>query len=305
MQKTIKTSLKILNIAKPRDQAEGEGARVCRYIGTQQTRHFDPFLMLDLFNVRLPAGFPDHPHRGFATLTYLISGQIFHEDFKGHKGELGPGDVQVMTPGKGIVHAEMPGSFTEPAYGFQLWLNLKKKDKYCEPDYQEYLSSKLPIVLKEFGDVKVVVGKYEDVISPIKTKAEFEFFDFKMQVKSETKIPVKKGWSSFIVAYKGSISVNNGQIIEEKNGVFFETNEENAGQITLKTSNENCRFIFVSGLPCKEPIYQHGPFVLSSREELEKTFEDYRMGKNGFEGARQWSSKIKDLKYSDSIRSSL
>ena len=297
MQKTIKTSLKILNIAKPRDQAEGEGARVCRYIGTQQTRHFDPFLMLDLFNVRLPAGFPDHPHRGFATLTYLISGQIFHEDFKGHKGELGPGDVQVMTPGKGIVHAEMPGSFTEPAYGFQLWLNLKKKDKYCEPDYQEYKSVNLPTFEKENLKAKIVVGTYEKTVSPIKGKTEFEFFDFQMAANSQLIVPVKKGWSTFIIVYKGSMTLDEVQKLDEKDGVFFETNDESEAELNLKTGAKESSFIFVSGEACREPIFQYGPFVLTTKEELAKAFEDYQMGKNGFEGAKEWSSQIRDLKY--------
>jgi redox-sensitive bicupin YhaK (pirin superfamily) len=95
----------------------------------------DPFLMLDLFNVKLPAGFPDHPHRGFETVTYMLSGSICHEDFKGHAGEIKAGDIQWMTAGKGIVHAEMPSSFDVPAVGFQLWINLDAKSKFCEPGY--------------------------------------------------------------------------------------------------------------------------------------------------------------------------
>jgi len=105
-------------IFESKEQGEGVGAKVRRYIGTPRNPRLDPFLMLDLFNVKLPAGFPDHPHRGFETVTYMLSGQIMHEDFKGHQGTLGPGDIQWMTAGKGIVHAEMPASFDEPAYGF-------------------------------------------------------------------------------------------------------------------------------------------------------------------------------------------
>lgn len=118
-----------------KEQPEGVGAVVRRFIGVRQLDFLDPFLMLDLFKVALPAGFPDHPHRGFETVTYMLSGEISHEDFKGHKGVIGPGDIQWMTAGKGIVHSEIPMSFTEPAYGFQLWLNLDKKNKYCEPRY--------------------------------------------------------------------------------------------------------------------------------------------------------------------------
>ena len=298
MEKTIKPSLKILHIVKPKEQPEGEGARVCRYIGTQQIRHFDPFLMLDLASLCLPAGFPDHPHRGFATLSYLLSGKVFHEDFKGHKGELGPGDVQVMTPGKGIVHSEMPGSFTEPAIGFQLWLNLKAKEKYCDPDYQEYKSANLPIFEKKDLKVKIVVGSYEKMVSPIKGKTEFEFFDFQMAANSQLTVPIKKGWSTFIVTHKGSMAIDEVQKVEEKDGFFFETNEESEAELNLKTGDKECSFIFVSGEACKEPIFQYGPFVLTTKEELAKAFDDYQMGKNGFEGAREWSSEIKNLKYS-------
>ena len=117
------------------EQNEGVGARVRRFIGIQRLDTLDPFLMLDLFNVALPAGFPDHPHRGFETVTYMLSGEMSHEDFRGHKGVIGPGDIQWMTAGKGIVHSEIPMSFTEPAIGFQLWLNLDKKNKFNEPRY--------------------------------------------------------------------------------------------------------------------------------------------------------------------------
>jgi len=111
------------------------GARVRRFIGISRLDTLDPFLMLDLFNVALPAGFPDHPHRGFETVTYMLSGEMSHEDFRGHKGVIGPGGIQWMTAGKGIVHSEIPTSFTEPAIGFQLWLNLDKKNKFNEPRY--------------------------------------------------------------------------------------------------------------------------------------------------------------------------
>ena len=100
--------------------------------------------MLDLFRVKLPAGFPDHPHRGFETVTYMIEGEVHHEDFKGHRGVISPGDIQWMTAGKGIVHAEMPGSWVQDSYGFQLWINLDSKNKFCEPGYQEFLAKNIP-----------------------------------------------------------------------------------------------------------------------------------------------------------------
>ena len=132
--------MKIEGRFSPKEQGEGDGAKVKRIIGSRFLPNMDPFLMLDLFKVRLPAGFPDHPHRGFETVTYMISGEVHHEDFRGNAGIIGPGGLQWMTAGKGIVHAEMPGSWEEDSYGFQLWINLDAKNKFCEPGYQEYLA---------------------------------------------------------------------------------------------------------------------------------------------------------------------
>ena len=126
---------KVLKTFVPAEQGEGDGAKVRRIIGSRHLNNLDPFLMLDLFNVKLPAGFPDHPHRGFETVTYMLEGEVAHEDFKGHKGTIGPGDIQWMTAGKGIVHAEMPNSFEQSSLGFQLWINLDASNKFCEPQY--------------------------------------------------------------------------------------------------------------------------------------------------------------------------
>lgn len=132
-------------VFSPSWQGEGVGAKVLRVIGNQYLDRLDPFLMLDYFKVRLPAGFPDHPHRGFETVTYMKQGRIFHEDFKGHKGVIGPGDIQWMTAGKGIVHAEMPASKDEDSIGLQLWLNLRANEKMIEPRYQELTSDQIPV----------------------------------------------------------------------------------------------------------------------------------------------------------------
>jgi len=132
MQKSFKIIEKLFT---PSLVPEGVGAKVRRIIGTPELRRLDPFLILDHFNVKLPGGFPDHPHRGFETVTYMLEGEVLHEDFKGNKGRLGPGDLQWMTAGKGILHAEMPGSWEQEAIGFQLWINLAAKNKFCDPQY--------------------------------------------------------------------------------------------------------------------------------------------------------------------------
>lgn len=209
-------------------------------------RSFDPFLMLDYFNVRLPAGFPDHPHRGFATLTYLLSGGMVHEDFKGHKGELGPGDVQVMTAGKGIIHAEMPSSFKEPAIGFQLWLNLKSANKYDEADYQEYKANEIPIVDKNGVKSKIVVGEHEGTQSLIKTKTPSTFIIFEIKENSTVEKKIKKGWKTFIFVYEGKIKVDE-KVYEENSAIFFEEGFDEDSIIKVRSEGLSSKFLFVSG----------------------------------------------------------
>ena len=211
----VTTAVELKPIGKifsPTEQGEGDGARVRRIIGTRNLGNLDPFLMLDLFNVKLPAGFPDHPHRGFETVTYMISGKVLHEDFKGHKGEIGPGDIQWMTAGRGIVHAEMPASFDESSYGFQLWINLHAANKFCEPQYQEFKKEAIPEYKNaEKGmTAKVISGEVFGVKGPIVARTPTYFIDFifdKAGTVYEHMIP--KGWNSMFVIYKGSAKVQD------------------------------------------------------------------------------------------------
>lgn len=195
---------------EPKEQGEGDGAKVRRVIGTRNLGNLDPFLMLDLFNVKLPAGFPDHPHRGFETVTYMLSGQIKHEDFKGHAGTIGPGDIQWMTAGKGIVHAEMPASFDEPAYGFQLWINLDSKNKFCEPNYQEYLKDNIPSFSDEKMTAKVLSGEVFGVKGPIIARTPTYYIDFNIKTKG-TKYShiIPAGWNSMIIVHEGSLKAQD------------------------------------------------------------------------------------------------
>ena len=169
----------------------------------------DPFLMLDLFNVKLPAGFPDHPHRGFETVTYMLSGSMCHEDFKGHAGEIKAGDIQWMTAGKGIVHAEMPASFDIPAVGFQLWINLDAKSKFCEPGYQEFLSQTIPVYNDDKISAKVIAGEVFGMKGPVVARTPTYFIDFSMKKGSQYKHVIPKTWNSMIVVHSGSLGIQN------------------------------------------------------------------------------------------------
>ncbi len=195
--------------------AEGDGATVNRIIGSKVLTNLDPFLMLDLFNVKLPAGFPDHPHRGFETVTYMIEGEICHEDFKGHKGTIGPGDLQWMTAGKGIVHAEMPTSFEQSSIGFQLWINLDSKNQFCVPNYQEFKAANIPKYRDSDKTVTVIAGDVLGVQGPIQARTPTILLDFAFAAEGityEHEIPAD--WNCIAVCFGGRCRVMDEETLE-------------------------------------------------------------------------------------------
>lgn len=293
----------IKKVFKPKGQAEGVGARVKRIIGTHalNKKEMDPFLMLDYFNVKLPAGFPDHPHRGFETVTYMLSGEIHHEDFKGHKGTIGPGDIQWMTAGKGIVHAEIPASKTVPSIGFQLWINLHKKEKMKKPAYQEFKSEEIPLVDKwddEGVRAKVMAGEALDVKGPIYTRTPAEYIDFELKKDAIYKHTIPGRWNFLIFCHAGSFEITqedgNTKKLTLDTAAFMEISQDDE-LLEIKGLEKSNKFLLVAGLPIKEPISSYGPFVMNTDEEISDTISDYHSSDNGFEGADTWESEIKDL----------
>lgn len=277
-------------------KGEGVGAKVRRAVGVSELNDLDPFLMLDFFKVKLPAGFPDHPHRGFETVTYMISGKILHEDFKGNAGEIGPGDVQWMTAGKGIVHAEMPASHDEDSIGFQLWINLPKEKKLNPPKYQEYKKDEMPLYEEEGVRVVVIAGEYKGVEAHIKPESTAHFYDVHLAPGKEFDIAIPEGWNGLVYPYKGtSLSVNESKV-EENQVVQFLGNGDKLD--IINSSDTQVSFIMIAGQPLKEPVAKYGPFVMSNNKELGEAFEDFQQGKNGFENSQNWSSKIRKLSMS-------
>ena len=206
---------RVLKTVFSRAQAEGMGATVRRSIGNAECRNFDPFLMLDEFSVAAPAGFPDHPHRGFETVTYMLSGASFvHEDFKGHRGEIGVGDLQWMCAGRGIVHSEMPQS-KEPSHGLQLWVNLKGRDKMCEPSYQELVAKDVPLAIgkgeNEGVEVKVIAGTSLGIKSPIYTRTPTMYLDITLQPGAALSQEVPSGWNAFVYTLSGELTTTSSK----------------------------------------------------------------------------------------------
>ena len=192
-------------VFKPSWQNEGQGAKVLRVIGNQYLRNLDPFLMLDWFKVRLPAGFPDHPHRGFETVTYMQQGHFYHEDFKGHRGKISSGDLQWMTAGRGIVHSEIPASFDEDSLGFQLWINLASNEKMKSPAYQEYTSDKIDKIRQDKVQVKIISGEWKGKKGPIYARTPTYYFDVSIEAGGEFKLAIPGDWNTIIFTYDGDV----------------------------------------------------------------------------------------------------
>ncbi|XP_061608695.1 pirin isoform X5 [Phyllopteryx taeniolatus] len=273
------------------EQGEGVGARVRRSIGRKE--NLDPFLMLDEFRVSKPAGFPDHPHRGFETVTYVLEGVVAHEDFCGHSGRLQPGDLQWMTAGRGVVHAEMPMS-EEPLVGLQLWVNLSRQNKMVEPAYQELRSSEIPKPTQGGVTVAVISGEALGAKAKVFTRTSTMYLDFALRTGAQHVQPVPSGWTAFIYTLSGTIDVGpdeEQQKVEPHHTVVFGDGDcvrfENKGY-------DISHFVLIAGEPINEPVVKHGPFVMNTQEEISQAISDYRNAQNGFERALNWRSKIGD-----------
>ncbi|XP_017975926.1 PREDICTED: pirin-like protein [Theobroma cacao] len=269
-------------------QREGDGAIVRRCIGRSELKSLDPFLMMDDFSVSPPAGFPDHPHRGFETVTYMTQGGITHQDFAGHKGTIHTGDVQWMTAGKGIIHSEMPAG--EGVHkGLQLWINLSSQDKMIEPRYQELLSEDIPSAEQDGAEVRVIAGESMGVRSPVYTRTPTMYLDFSLRPRAQVHQHVPESWNAFAYILEGEgvfgyqnktpISANHVLVLGPGDGVSV-----------WNKSSKPLRFVLIAGQPLNEPVVQYGPFVMNTQAEIDQTIEDYHYSKNGFEMAKHWRS---------------
>lgn len=302
-------SHEIINMSLPRrirtaflaiEQAEGAGARVRRSIGTRHLRNFSPFLMLDHFTIGKGAGFPDHPHRGQETITYLLSGGVDHEDFAGNKGTIGPGDLQFMTAGRGIMHAEMPHENPDgsPNVGMQLWVDLPKQLKMCEPRYRDLRAEEIPMAKVDDGrvEVKVISGQSHGVDS-VRDLAYTPVWILDVTIRPGGRIsqPLPKGWNAFAYTLSGESifgSNENTQRIKEYHNVVFEQDGDYVEISVPDNAERESRFMLVAGQPLDQEVVQYGPFVLNTKEQVYQAMMDYQTSSNGFERSRGWESEI-------------
>ncbi|KAL2000928.1 hypothetical protein VTN02DRAFT_2444 [Thermoascus thermophilus] len=286
------------------EQSEGAGARVRRSIGTAQLRNLSPFLMLDHFTIGDGAGFPDHPHRGQETITYLLSGGVDHEDFAGHRGTLGAGDLQFMTAGRGIVHAEMPRRNDNvdgaPNVGLQLWVDLPRRLKMCEPRYRDLRAADIPVARVDAGRVavKVISGRSHGVDS-VRDLAYTPVWILDIAIRPGGRIvqPLPAGWNAFAYTLAGTTVFSGSdnsstRPVREFHNVVFDPHGDHVEASVPDSATDESRFLLVAGQPLDQPVVQYGPFVLTSQEEVYQAMLDYQTSANGFERARGWRSEI-------------
>ena len=280
----IPDATRIVRTVRGMAASDGAGVKLTRVIGTAQLPDLDPFLMLDEFGTDRAedylAGFPDHPHRGFETVTYMLDGRMRHKDNHGNEGLLVPGSVQWMTAGRGLVHSEMPEQEAGRMRGFQLWINLPARDKMTAPKYQEFAPDGLPVVAPAAGvSVKLIAGTVDGVSGPIAQPAtDPVYLDITLQAGTAWSYRLPDGHNAFAYVYEGGLDVGEGEdarpLAQQELAVLG-----GGARLQLQAGDTETRLILVAGRPLREPVARHGPFVMNTREELMQAFVDFQLGR--------------------------
>ena len=279
----------ILATLPGRDTSDGAGVRLRRSIGSPQLEQLDPFLLLDEFRSDSAddyiAGFPDHPHRGFETVTYMLAGAMRHGDHLGNEGHLRAGSVQWMTAGRGIIHSEMPEQEEGLMWGFQLWVNLPAKDKMRPPRYQDIPPGDVPEVKTADGvAVRVVAGEHDGVRGPVEGIVTAPIFlDVALAAGARVELSVPTDHNAFAYVFAGEVAFGAegqadalvGDPIARGHLVVFGRGD----RVTARADASGGRFLLVAGQPIGEPIARYGPFVMNTREEIVQAIDDMRSGR--------------------------
>lgn len=260
--------------------SDGAGVKLTRVLTNTLQRRLDPFLMLDAFGSDNPgdyiAGFPDHPHRGFETVTYMIAGRMRHRDSAGHEGLLSNGGVQWMTAGRGLVHSELPEQEEGVMEGFQLWLNLPAKDKMCAPGYRDIQSDAIPEFTHEGVTARVIAGESHGVRGAVQRPVtEPLYLDLHLEPGARFEQPLPAAHNAFVYVYRGAVEVGETAVPLQRMAVM-----KNQGDgVALRAGARGARALLIAGAPLNEPIAQYGPFVMNSNEQIFQAVEDFRAGR--------------------------
>ncbi len=270
---------------KGQKTSDGDGVKLTRLLTHDLQKRLDPFLMLDAFgsdeSKDYVGGFPDHPHRGFETITYMLEGRMRHKDNAGHEGLLCSGGVQWMTAGKGVIHSEMPEQENGRMEGFQLWLNLPASEKMCAPSYQEFDAKDIPIHQTTNGlVVKVIAGHFLNTAGAVQRKATSPIYldlHFTTVSKELLVLDVPGALNAFIYVYEGCLTLESDEGPETINQGEMAILKNNGDQVGLKNSTL-AKAIVIAGRPLGEPIAQYGPFVMNTQQEVMQAVRDFQQG---------------------------
>jgi quercetin 2,3-dioxygenase len=286
MRTEIGNPRQVAKIVTAHRQREGGGFIVRRPFPSEALRHADPFLLLDEmgpvdYGPGEAIGAPDHPHRGFETVTYVLDGEMEHEDSAGHRGRLGPGDVQWMTAGRGIVHSEMPSPTMRQRggrmHGFQIWVNLPARDKMTAPHYQEIPHSGIPEAATEDGlaSVHVIAGEALGAKAVIETRTPIGLLHWIFSPGAAVDVPVPPDLAAYVYIFEGAVRVAGREVKDGQLAILAD------GNAVHLEAGERAQVLLLSGAPLREPVVQYGPFVMNTEREIIHAIEDYQSGRLG------------------------
>ena len=279
---SVARSRSVERLVTGRPTSDGAGVKLTRVLSQSLQRRLDPFLMLDAFGSDNAddyiAGFPDHPHRGFETVTYMIAGRMKHRDSAGHEGLLENGGVQWMTAGRGVIHSEIPQQQEGVMEGFQLWLNLPARDKMSVPWYRDFAAGELPRFTTEAGvEATVIAGESHGVTGAV-TRAVTAplYLDLNLPAGSRFMQPIPAEHNAFLYVYRGALKVGEESVRAGNMAIL--ANEDASDGVCLEAAGD-ARALLISGRPLGEPIAQYGPFVMNTEQEIYQAIADYRAGR--------------------------
>lgn len=263
--------------------SDGAGVKLTRVLTNNLQRRLDPFLMLDAFGTDNPddyiAGFPDHPHRGFETVTYMLEGRMRHRDSAGNEGLLGPGGVQWMTAGRGVIHSELPEQQEGRMEGFQLWLNLPAKDKMRPAWYRDIPAAEIPeLTTAEGVTVRVIAGASHGTAGAMQRETtEPLYLDLHLPPGAPFAQPLPAAHNAFVYVYRGSVAIEGTAVPVQRMAIL--ANTPGSDGVVLAAGTEGARALLVAGRPLNEPIAQYGPFVMNTHEEIFQAVRDFQAGR--------------------------
>jgi redox-sensitive bicupin YhaK (pirin superfamily) len=279
---TITLPRRVERLVQGQATSDGAGVKLTRVLTQNLQRRLDPFLMLDNFGTDNPGdyigGFPDHPHRGFETITYMIQGRMRHRDSVGNVGLLEPGSVQWMTAGRGVIHSEMPEQKDGAMEGFQLWLNLPSRHKMCEPWYRDIAPTEVPLWQGPDAKAYVIAGRTHGVEGAVQREStEPLYLDVHLDAGACFEQPLPEKHNAFLYVYRGELTVADTPVQRQRMAILANTPGSNG--VVLQAGPEGARAVLIAGAPLNESIAQYGPFVMNTQQELIQAVQDFQAGR--------------------------